>query len=116
MTNATRRPLDDPKFSLSQTYFELACSASRTHSEAAAEALAEYGDHGADISGCVRDHFPDSVKADLRFWAREVSRFSALARKHRPKYVRDTTLNRLAALVATRDGSGFYGPQPMRAA
>lgn len=107
--------LNDPKFHLSQTYFELACSASRTHAEIAAEALAKFGNHGADISGCVRDHFPDDVKNDLRFWAREVSRFSSLARKHRPKYVRGTTLNRLAALVATRDGSGFYGPQPVRA-
>ena len=107
--------LDNPKFHVAQTYFECACLASKTHSEIAAEALAAFGDHGAPISGCVRDHFPSDIKDDLRHWARETSRFSDLAYKHRPKRVRMATMRRLGTLVATRDGSGFYGPQPIRA-
>ena len=108
--------IGNPKFHLSQTYFELACQSSRTHDLEAREALAKYGDHGPQISGCVREHFPDGVKRDLRFWSREVSRFSDLAYKHRPRRTRSTTIRRLGQEVATRDGAGFYGPQPIQTA
>lgn len=32
----------------------------------ASKALEQYGDHGSLIAGCVRDHFPEPVKAMLR--------------------------------------------------
>lgn len=111
-----RPPLDNPKFRQSQSFFEQACAASRMHDLEAASALSRYGDHGPQISGCVRDHFPDFVKRDLRFWAHEVSRLSDLAYMHHPKWSRMSTMRHLASAVATRDGSGFYGPQPFRGA
>ncbi len=105
--------LNNPKLRTSQINFELACDASRRHSAAAAEALAKYGDHGAQISGCVRDHFPEDVKNELRNWARSVSVLSDAAYAARPARVRTATIRRLGQEVATRDGSGFYGPQPL---
>ncbi|MBZ9706087.1 hypothetical protein LB543_05055 [Mesorhizobium sp. ESP7-2] len=107
--------LNDPRFIGSKAFFELACAASRAHSALAAESLAAFGDHGAQISGCVRDHFPENVKNELRYWAREVSRLSDLAHKNRPTRTHRSTIIRLGREVATRNGSGFYGPQPIRA-
>lgn len=94
--------------------FTVACSASRLHDKIARHALARYGDHGAQISGCVRDHFPETLKEDLRAIAHMVSRYSDLAYDARPARVRLATMRHLARSIATRDGSGFYGPQPYR--
>lgn len=106
--------LTDPKFSKTVRHFELACQASRLHSELAAIAFRDFGDHGAQISGCVREHFPENVKEQLRFLAREVTTQSVDAMLARPTRVHRSTINRIGRLVATRDGSGFYGPQPYR--
>lgn len=106
--------LDNPKFAEAQRQFEAACMSSRMHSELAAKALAIYGDHGPLISGCIRDHFPEDTKANLRFWARSVSKHSDLAHAAKPKRIRRATIIALGRAVATRDGSGFYGPQPIR--
>lgn len=106
--------LDNPKFEAARICLEAACEASRKHSALAADALATYGDHGAQISGCVRDHFPDTVKDELRHWAQLVTRRSAMAYQNRPSRVRMATMRQLSKAVATRDGSGFYGPQANR--
>jgi hypothetical protein len=94
--------------------FADACKFSRTHDSEAAAALRTYGSHGAQISGCVRDHFPDAVKERLRCLARAVATRSDEARRACPARVRGSTINALAREIATRDGSGFYGPQPIR--
>lgn len=94
-----------------RTLFEHACSASRLHSKLAAHALKQFGDHGPAIAGCVRDHFPPDCKETLRAMARDVTRFSDEAYAARPARVRWQTMRKLASAVATRDGSGFYGPQ-----
>lgn len=91
--------------------FSEACRQSRLHSEHAQKSLAEYGGHGADISGCVRDHFPEVTKNTLRSYARNVSILSDAAYAARPKGVHISTMRKLAQQVAARDGSGFYGPQ-----
>lgn len=87
--------------------FEQICAASRLHSKMAKDALKEFGSHGPDISGCVRDHFPEHVKNQLRDLARKAS-----ASVNRPKYMRLATLNHIGRLIATLSGSGFYGPVP----
>jgi hypothetical protein len=107
-------PLTDPKFAACVAHFTRACRASRLHSSEAQRAFANYGDHGAQISGCVRDHFPERIKDRLRALARLVTAELEKAHAARPKYVREGTIIRLGRLVATRDGSGFYGPQPYR--
>lgn len=97
-----------------QQLFAVACGASKLHNTLAAYGLERFGDHGAQISGCVRDHFPDKLKNELRALAQMVTRYSDLAHEQRPKRVRLDTMRHLARSVATRDGSGFYGPQPYR--
>ena len=103
--------LYQPRFATVVAHFEDACRASRLHSEYAAAQLRVFGDHGSQISGCVRDHFPDDRKAVLRDLARKVGVASDRAHAARPKGVRLATINMIGRLVATRDGSGFYGPQ-----
>jgi hypothetical protein len=82
------------------------------HSKAAANALAEFGDHGSLISGCVRDHFPADVKEHLRELAKDVTAESDKAWAARPTRVRHSTMLKLSRAVAQDTGSGFYGPQP----
>ena len=106
--------LNNPRFRHAQAYFEAACRASRMHGDIARAALAEHGDHGPQISGCVRDHFPEHVKDQLRWWARRVTDTSEKAHSLRPPRVRRATMALLAREVATEHGSGFYGPQPLR--
>lgn len=103
--------LTDERLMKARELFEGACACSRQHSTEAGEALERYGDHGPDISGCVRDHFPAGVKDRLRELAREVTRRSDAAWAARPKYVRTATIRRLASDVARRQGSGYYGPR-----
>lgn len=91
--------------------FELACAASRKHDSSARAALIVYGRHGAQVSGCVRDHFPGFVKSKLRAHAKLVTHHSDRAFALRPPRVRMATMRKLARAVAARDGSGFYGPQ-----
>lgn len=100
--------------SIARDLFAVACSHSRAHSHYASKALKDFGDHGAQISGCVRDHFPEPVKQQLRTLAQLVTKYSELGHAARPKGVRLDTMRHLARSVATRDGSGFYGPQPYR--
>lgn len=106
--------LSDPKFAIVVQHYERACRFSRLHSSQARRALANYGDHGALISGCVRDHFPETTKDHLRILARSVGIELDKAREARPKRVRFATIVHIGRLVATRDGAGYYGPQPYR--
>lgn len=94
-----------------QHLFAQACLASRMHDREARRALANYGEQGPTVSGCVRAHFPDGVKDMLRWLARTVSDRSDAAYAARPPRVRVATMRKLSRAVAERDGSGFYGPQ-----
>jgi len=82
------------------------------HDELAKAALLVFGDHGAQISGCVRAHFPEPVKDELRALAQEVTAACAKGATLRPRGVRSSTMRALARDVAARDGAGFYGPRP----
>ena len=103
--------LTRPDLQRAAELFADACRMSMDHTRAASDALAIYGAHGPDISGCVRDHFPDGTKDHLRALARNVSILSNAAFAARPARVRGLTMRALARAVAARDGSGFYGPQ-----
>lgn len=105
--------LTNPRNAIVAAYFTMACAASRAHSDLAAILLTEYGDHGAQISGCVRSHFPERYKDTLRELARSVTEYGDKARAARPPRMHASTVQHIARLVATRDGSGFYGPQPL---
>lgn len=106
MNILTRRDLAKAQF-----YFTVACSLSLAHSRAVSLALAEYGDHGPQISGVIRDHFPDDIKEHLRGLCRDICAASDAAYASRPHGVRMTTMRALSRAVAA-DGTGFYGPQP----
>lgn len=108
------RFIDRPDLAKCQSEFESACHFSRHYSRLFRESLAEFGDHGADISGAGRDHFPEERKDHLRRLAKGVSHHSDLAFAARPKRIRNATLVRLWREIATRDGTGFYGVAPMR--
>lgn len=103
----------NPKLEKAQSLFELSCAASRKHSDVAQAAIEKYGDHGPLISGCVRDHFPEEIKEELRELAQEVHRLRNLALDNRPKGVHKETMYRLAREVSHHDGKGFYGFAPM---
>lgn len=107
--------LTRPDLAPARYLFEGACRASRLHQSEAQRALANYGSHGPLISGCVRSHFPKAVKDRLRGLAQAASARSDAAYAARPPRVRFATMRRLARAVATRDGSGRYGPQPANA-
>lgn len=111
-----RALLARPELAASAEHFRRACEASRIHSMIAAEAFKGYGDHGPLISGCVRVHFPEYLKDTLRDVARRVTTESEAAHAARPKRIAAATMRELAQAIATRDGAGFYGPQPYRAA
>jgi len=103
--------LTRPDLAQSRALFATACRLSRAHSALAGDALRTHGGHGPQISGCVREHFPEPVKDALRTLARAVGAASDAAWRARPPRVRHATMRALSRAVAARDGSGFYGPQ-----
>lgn len=101
--------INNPKFAVAAAHFALSVAASRAHSAMTAEAGKLYGWQGALISGCVRDHWPETVKDALRMLAREVSTQTDLGFAAKPSRVRISTMRELGRDIATRDGSGYYG-------
>jgi len=106
-------PVDDPRFMPGASYFVIACRAARAHDRLAAACIASYGGHGPDVSGCVRDHFPDHIKDTLRGLAKLARESSESGYAARPARVRMSTMRKLAGQIAAAHGSGFYGPQPV---
>lgn len=102
--------LDRPDLHSSRALYEAACLVSRGHNAVLSEALSTYGDHGPDVSGVGRDHFPEPIKAHLRALARTVGTLCDAAWEARPTRVRRDTIRALGRAVAARDGCGFYGP------
>lgn len=97
------------KFAAAKEKFSLAAKASREHDQLAEKSFLLYGDHGAHISGIVRDHFPDDVKNRLRMLAHDVSRLNDEGFALRPKYTRFTTMLAIARDVVRLNGGGYYG-------
>lgn len=112
LTARERALLARPDLERAAEQYAKACACSRAHVQERARALREHGDHGPEISGSVRDHFPPAVRELLRRLAHDCTRHSDMARALRPARVRRATMHALARAVAARDGSGFYGPQP----
>jgi hypothetical protein len=92
-------------------YFAKACNYSRIHEALGAALLTRHGDHGPQISGCIREHFPKDKKDALRHLAESVSHALESAWAARPKGVRMKTMRALGREIASEDGCGFYGPQ-----
>lgn len=99
----------DPRFADCVHMLIISAAMSLLHSNLARHALGAYGRHGPDVSGVVRDHFPLHIKADLRYYARQVSYWSDRAMNARPKGVHRATINRLRQYVRDTHGAGFYG-------
>ena len=116
MTRAAFDILTNPRNARVVAYFALACAASRAHSELARACYADYRDKGPLISGCEPEHFPERYKDPLTAHARACGDYCDKARAARPTRMHMATVNRIARLVATRDGAGRYGPQPIREA
>jgi len=103
--------LTDPRFRDVVACFEVCLANARAHDDLAGAALKAYGDHGPQISGCVREHFPSQVKVALRAYARAVTYWSERAYEARPARVRHDTIRAIGRAIAKRDGAGYYGPQ-----
>lgn len=103
---------DRPDLKRAAKCFALACAYSRAWSRLGGDLLTIYGDEGPQISGILRDHFPDNAKDALRELAQHIRWACDRAWALRPARVRDSTMRNLSREVAKRDGSGFYGPQP----
>jgi len=104
--------LNDPRFAHAVSEFESACHCSRAWDAKLKEYLEIYGNIGVAISGAGREHFPDDVKDHMRRIAKAVTHHSDLGHAARPYRVHTSTMIKVARAVASRDGSGFYGPQP----
>jgi hypothetical protein len=112
LTAKERALLARPDLADARELYADACRCSREHDSITARALRLYGDHGPQISGIVREHFPSGTRDVLRGLAQMVTLYSDEARAARPRRVRMATIYALARAVAARDGAGFYGPQP----
>ncbi len=106
--------LSNPRHARVVAFYTMACAFSRAHDDLAATALQEYGNHGPRISGCVRGHFPERIKETLRYLAQQVTIHCDMAEAAKPARLHNATLRKISQLIAARDGSGFYGPQPSR--
>ncbi len=111
LSRHSRDLLTRPELAVARGLFVSVCRISREHSASLAEALKTYGDHGPNVSGIGRDHFPECRKSYLRSLARNVGTLSDAAWAAKPPRVRRATMRALARAVARRDGSGLYGPQ-----
>lgn len=81
---------------------------SRRHAERAQYALRIYGDHGPQISGVIRDHFPDAIKDELREYCTVMNACADAAWKARPSRVRQSTMRALRDAIRAEVGAGFY--------
>ena len=86
-----------------------AIATSKNHAKLTTWALARFGDHGPQISGCMRDHFPDPVKDRLRKLARKVSHYNDKARSARPYRSHMASVHKRARALVRQLGTGFYG-------
>lgn len=111
MSGARKNPARSAlNFAESQRHLKRAVAASRIHSKLMARALKKYGEKGAWISGVGQDHFPESVKGQLRKYAHMVSAENDAAFAAKPKRSRRSTINRMGREAASGPrGSGFYG-------
>ena len=90
--------------------FSRAAQASRLHSALVRSLLDKYGDgNGRQISGVIRDHFPEKDKDTLKALCRDICRYNEAGHALRPKGVHHRTMDALARAVCRRDGTGFYG-------
>lgn len=111
---ATADLLDRPDLAAAARSFAAACENSRRWSAMVSDAVAKYGRPSAAVAGIYSDDFPSDVKEGLRALALRVTHYLDDGYARRPSRVRMSTMRRLASAVATRDGSGYYGPQPTR--
>lgn len=104
--------MTEPRFAHAVALLRESCTYGRRWDALMQAACEEYGDHGPLISGCGREHFPNTVKDQLRALARLASDANTEAYAARPSRVRMSTMRALARDVATYYGSGRYGPSP----
>lgn len=91
-------------------HFEIAAKASRQHTAMVERLIKLYGDgNGRQISGVIRDHFPEASKRNLLALCKTIRDQNDKGMAQRPKGVHKSTMYALARAVCRRDGHGFYG-------
>jgi hypothetical protein len=89
-------------------HFQECFRLSRAHNSLVRNALECYGDHGPQISGIMRDHFPDWVKRRLRKLCNQMNAAADAGMRARPRGVHRSTMLKLYREVRAQVGSGFY--------
>lgn len=102
------KALRDPRFEKAREHFRYAFALSREHQRIFRRALRRYGDHGPQISGIIRDHFPERTKWRLRDLCRRMNEAADLGFKARPRFIQHATMRALYALIREQEGTGFY--------
>lgn len=77
-----RMPTHGEELARAREWASLALWCDDQHARIARIALDSFGSHGALVSGVVRDHFPDDVKATLRSLAHHATAFWTVASVH----------------------------------
>lgn len=91
-------------------HFAAAAKASRQHTAMVERLIKLYGDgNGHQISGVIRDHFPETDKRKLVKLCKTICEQNDKGMAQRPKGVHKSTMLALARAVCRRDGHGFYG-------
>ncbi|OQA09835.1 MAG: hypothetical protein BWY66_00374 [bacterium ADurb.Bin374] len=102
--------LDRPELKRAQKHFEVSAAASREHDRLVSRLYKRHGDgNGVQVSGVIRDHFPEKAKARLRALCHVICEENDAGVAARPSGVWLKTMHELAREVCRRDGTGFYG-------
>lgn len=100
--------MEDTRLAAARAHFEECFRLSRKHKRVFVRALEIFGDHGPQISGIIRTHFPERWQQRLRALCREMNESRAQGFKARPPRVHKSTMTGLYRSVRNRVGSGFY--------
>jgi hypothetical protein len=92
-----------------ESHLRAAIMASKAHAKLTQWAMAQYGDHGPQISGCMRTHFPEQIKDRLRRLARLVAIRNDRAMQAKPKRCHVASVRKRARAMVRELGTGFYG-------
>ena len=101
--------IKDANWSKAISHIHIALWLSRSHSDLCKAALDQYGDHGPDVSGVCRNHFPEPIKVKLRSMAKAINTHNNIAAGFRPPRSHYSTFIKVKRHLESKYGKGFYG-------
>lgn len=101
--------LKEPQFAEMVECFKAALVQKAIYSRIVKVSLFAYGSHGPDISGVVRDHFPEWIKMTLRNTLRASYSFEDTGRRRAPTGTRSTTVSAIYNVLRIQMESQLNG-------